>query len=125
MEKTRFYCCCCGEEIPYKSKAYSKNDGDSECPIFCSADCLCDYYDYYYSQSNKKDVLDLFTAMQTFPNKPKPVVKDAFWLNNDLFGDIPIVIFSSAEKLCEYYKYIFSWRGVPEYMDTEIENEEG
>lgn len=100
MEKTKFFCCCCDKEIPYKSKAYSKNDGEEECPNFCSADCLCDYYDYYYNESDKQNVLDIFNAMNSFPHKRKTTKKinDAFWLNNDIFNDSQKIIFPSAKK---------------------------
>ena len=118
MRKNEIFCHCCDSEIPYREKAWSKNDGESTCPLFCSPDCLCDYYDYYYHKAPIDDELNISCA-----HCNRQLSSDyTFWLNNDLFGDMPILLFCSPKCLCEHYGYIFDWRGEPEFIDDDCDD---
>lgn len=115
MKKNELYCHCCDEKISYKQKCWSKNDGEPDCPVFCSPSCLCDYYDYYYN-------IPIINNSICDHCKKRLLSHNVFWLNDDLFGDIPALKFCSPECLCEHYGYIFNWRGEPEFINEE-ENE--
>ena len=118
MRKNKIFCHCCDNEIQYREKAWSKNDGEANCPVFCSPDCLCDHYDYYYN-------IPIIRGSESKCDhcERQLISHNAFWLNNDLFGDMPALKFCSPKCLCEHYGYIFDWRGEPEFIDDDCDDD--
>ena len=116
MIKNNIFCHNCDAVISYKQEAWSKNDGEPDCPVFCSPECLCDYYDYYYN-------IPIISELKCDHCGRQLISHDVFWLNNDLFGDLPALKFCSAKCLCEHYGYIFAWHGEPEFIPDNKEDE--
>ena len=44
LKKNNISCYNCDEVISYKQEAWSKNDGEPDCPVFCTPECLCGNY---------------------------------------------------------------------------------